>query len=77
VSLTQIALDDAAIGLANFRDRLTAAKVHDVIGFQRFVGLSPTQDRQVNHNGLRGKGSGAVDGGPLELEFTMIGYIVA
>ena len=50
VGLPHITLDDAAISLADFGNRLTTTKVNDVIRFQRFVGLTPTQHRQVYHS---------------------------
>ena len=49
VGVAQIATDDSAADLADLGNRLAGIKVNDVVEFQRFVGLAPTQWVKSDH----------------------------
>ena len=38
-----------AVGLADLGDRFAGDEVHDLVDFQRFVRLAPTEDGNVEH----------------------------
>ena len=47
--LAHVALQQAAVGLADLGDRLAGDEVHDLVDFQRLVRLAPAQNRNVEH----------------------------
>ena len=46
--LAHVALQQAAVGLADLGDRLAGDEVHDLVDFQRVVRLAPAQDRECS-----------------------------
>ena len=47
--LAQVALEQAAVGLAHFGDRLAGHEVNDLVDFQGLVRFAPSQHRNVEH----------------------------